>query len=270
MGKETNIEWADSTVNCSSGCQGCELWIRGKDESCYAGQIHSRFSPSKSYPGTFEQVSLHPGRMEQAAKWPDLRSVERPDKPWLSGKRRTIFVGDMGDIFSEDVPFEYLRDEVIGNIVSPFGRRHLWMILTKQPSRMARFSQWLLGQDIDWPTNIFSGTSVTTQATTTRVRDLCDVPGHLFVSAEPLRESVDLSKYAYALYMVIIGGESGTKPHFFDIKWARTLIAQCRREKTDVFVKQLGANTGLGLKSKKGGDWNEWPEDLRIRQFPWF
>lgn len=41
-----------------------------------------------------------------------------------------------------------------------------------------------------------------------------------------------------------------------------------------VFVKQLGAVVvnrecvQHPLKHPKGGDWNEWPDDLRVREFP--
>ena len=49
-----------------------------------------------------------------------------------------------------------------------------------------------------------------------------------------------------------------------------------------VFVKQMGANpfrpgepysglptiSHLYLKDRKGGDMDEWPEDLRVREFP--
>ncbi len=28
MGLKTNIEWCDSTVNPTTGCDGCELWGR--------------------------------------------------------------------------------------------------------------------------------------------------------------------------------------------------------------------------------------------------
>jgi hypothetical protein len=41
-----------------------------------------------------------------------------------------------------------------------------------------------------------------------------------------------------------------------------------------VFVKQLGARPrygtakALSLRDRKGGDPSEWPEDLRVREFP--
>jgi hypothetical protein len=35
------------------------------------------------------------------------------------------------------------------------------------------------------------------------------------------------------------------------------------------FVKQLGAVTGRELGAgPKGGDWNAWPADLKVRRFP--
>jgi hypothetical protein len=29
-----------------------------------------------------------------------------------------------------------------------------------------------------------------------------------------------------------------------------------------------GTRIRIRLKDRKGGDWNEWPEDLRVREFP--
>jgi len=81
---------------------------------------------------------------------------------------------------------------------------------------------------------------------------------------------------------IIIGGESGQHPRLFDAAWARELIAHARAAERDgvrpaVFVKQLGKISldtdyrGLGplpLKHPKGGDPAEWPEDIRVREFP--
>jgi protein gp37 len=92
---------------------------------------------------------------------------------------------------------------------------------------------------------------------------------------------------------VIVGGESGNKAREFSINWARATVHQCKESKIPCFVKQLGAdprhdyegvavftgpiegetkvqikNGPLRLKDKKGGDMSEWPEELRVRQFP--
>lgn len=85
---------------------------------------------------------------------------------------------------------------------------------------------------------------------------------------------------------IIVGGESGHGARPFDIAWARSAVTQCRAAGVACFVKQLGARPfnreteyvdgiavatstiDLDLRDRKGGDWSEWPEDLRVREFP--
>ena len=94
---------------------------------------------------------------------------------------------------------------------------------------------------------------------------------------------------------IIVGGESGPNARPFDIAWARTIVEQCKEAGVAVFVKQLGAwsyssnaddwigrlltgphSTGRGLETKmrvhfrarKADDPSEWPEDLRVQEFP--
>ncbi len=92
---------------------------------------------------------------------------------------------------------------------------------------------------------------------------------------------------------VIVGGESGPRARPCDVAWIRDLVRQCREAGTACFVKQLGgrpAYFGSGslpgpdvevmardnsarwsywvLRDRKGGDPAEWPEDLRVREFP--
>lgn len=92
----------------------------------------------------------------------------------------------------------------------------------------------------------------------------------------------------------VVGGESGPKARPFDIVWARSIVEQCRAANVPVFVKQIGAypisqqkeqrpweplfndaygrqptgEYGVALKDKKGGRPEEWPADLRVREFP--
>ena len=78
----------------------------------------------------------------------------------------------------------------------------------------------------------------------------------------------------HRLNWVIVGGESGPGARPFDIAWARRTVADCRAAGVPVFVKQLGAlpigdiAVECRLTDRKGGDWNEWPEDLRVREVP--
>jgi hypothetical protein len=68
---------------------------------------------------------------------------------------------------------------------------------------------------------------------------------------------------------VIIGGESGPGARPMEIEWARTLVQQCQDSGVAPFVKQLGAIRGRELGAgSHGADWDAWPEDLRIREFP--
>ncbi len=75
---------------------------------------------------------------------------------------------------------------------------------------------------------------------------------------------------------IIVGGESGHSARPFNIEWARSTVQQCQAADVACFVKQLGAKPVEDvyttepwiIRDSKGGDWNEWPEDLRVRQFP--
>ena len=78
---------------------------------------------------------------------------------------------------------------------------------------------------------------------------------------------------------VIVGGESGPGARAMHLNWARELVYQCRITGAAVFVKQLGSNTKflypdeetrlpLSLSCSKGAEPSEWPEDLRVREWP--
>ena len=87
------------------------------------------------------------------------------------------------------------------------------------------------------------------------------------------------------LHWVIVGGESGPGARPLHLAWARSLVAQSRGAGAAVFVTQLGgrAETNvmrdlvargagrdrwLAVRDKRRGDMSEWPEDLRVREFP--
>lgn len=276
MSVETKIQWTDSTVNPTKGCDGCELW-NGKEESCYAGKLTARFG--RSNPGladSFDVVETAPGRLFDAARLSNMLGRDRRSKPWLSGLPRLIFVGDMGDNFSKDVTFEYLLDEVIIPVSGQEGRRHQWQWLTKQPARMADFSLWLASRSISWPRNLWAGTSVTTQRSTTRLKTLANVGDDStirFASVEPQWEPIDLRRWLPDLDWVIQGGHSGSHDHPFAIEWADALREQCRAHRVAYFLKQLGSCFTIDGEKVRGhrghgGDWHRWPARLRVRQMP--
>ncbi len=152
------------------------------------------------------------------------------------------------------------------------------------------------------PPNVCVGTSVENQeAADTRIPHLLRVPARVrFLSCEPLLGPVNLGlggrldcEPVDAIHWVIAGGESGPKARPCDIAWIRDLVAQCRAAGVAPLVKQVGARpiwsggSGPGehwpegtklidiggawqaqLRDSHGGDMDEWPHDVRIREFP--
>lgn len=250
--------------------------------SCYAARLHlnkarSIVNPNRGFnPGyapAFEVVRQFPGRVWEAARSRDLCGQLRPEKPWLDGLPRLIFVSDMGDAFSRESDFDFLEKEVIEPIRSPQGSKHIWLWLTKRPARMARFGKIIGG----FPPNVVAMTTLTGPDKLRRVDDLLEIPaGKRGLSVEPLRERIlprDLN--LHGIDWVIIGGESGRSDcvHAFDLAWARELRDHCKAVNAPFFLKQLGCRPvengkALRLRDGHGGDWSEWPEDLRVRQMP--
>ena len=140
---------------------------------------------------------------------------------------------------------------------------------------------------LPWPIpNVWLGVSAEDQPTfDERVGFLRRTPAAVrWVSLEPLLGPIDTRATdgdgLPMLNWVVAGGESGLNARPFNLKWARDIVSQCKAAGIPCFVKQLGKNPeepiascpsramGLGLRDKKGGDWNEWPEDLRVREYP--
>ncbi len=115
--------------------------------------------------------------------------------------------------------------------------------------------------------------------------------------------------YIRPIDWVVIGGESGTGARLCNISDLRSIVQQCEAAGVPKFVKQLGSRPVINyyddefreeyeshgwewpdpidwdirdgqpplnslvhieMKDRKGGDMNEWPEDLRIRELPSF
>lgn len=159
-------------------------------------------------------------------------------------------------------------------------REHLALVARDMPTEPGQFSprRW----SWSWPLqNVWLGTSVENQrAADDRTACILDCPAAIrFLSCEPLLGPIDLRLFPGDLKpdWVIVGGESGTGAREFNIEWARDVIAQCRVAGVPVFVKQLGSRPfqprGGGQRieieiSGKGGDPDQWPADLRVREWP--
>lgn len=100
-------------------------------------------------------------------------------------------------------------------------------------------------------------------------------PSKIFTSSltDVFHPAID--SYRHEMWEIIIGGESGHEHGKYQyrpckLEWIELLINHCNEAKVPVFVKQLGTHLAkeLKLKDRHGGDISEWPQHLKIRQFP--
>jgi protein gp37 len=254
-------------------------------QKCYACVLTSkRAGKVKGYPKNFFVPELFAGRMEDSAKWPDRPTrPESWEKPWISNMPRMIFISDMGDALSANVPFEYLKDQIIDAVMSPGGVNKIWLWLTKRPGRMADFGHWLMDRNgISWPDQLWAGTTITHNRSLNRAPSLLNVPAkHRFLSCEPLWGYADLTPFLGKdlIDWVIVGGESGGKRRYctdFQLSDLHSLLDDVRAKGASPFVKQVGRNpvdlqgNPIQLCDGHGGDWDEWSEFAwaKVREVP--
>jgi protein gp37 len=183
-----------------------------------------------------------------------------------------IFVSDMGDAMSTKGLFPFLKQEAT-HLSTDKGRRHLWLWLTKRPHIMRHFAEEIGGL----PENVCAMTTVTGPDALHRVDELRQTKAACRgLSIEPLWERIppedlDLT----GIDWVIVGGESGARDVVepFHVEWAEELREHCRKAGVAFFVKQLGSKPFMNgkplvLADRHGGNWDEWPRKLRVREFP--
>jgi protein gp37 len=280
----STIQWTDETWNPTVGCSrvspGCD--------NCYAIRVAAR-----------EMQDAHRGLTADGDWTGEVRCL--PDRlvtPLRWRKPRRVFVDSMSDLFHPDVPSDFIA-EVYG--VMTLADQHTFQVLTKRPQAMARFMQSerdhakSVGIDT-WrpPPNIWLGTSVENQRyADLRIPHLLATPAAVrFLSVEPMLGPVSLVDWFWEvdedettaraehgtafvratgdIDWVIIGGESGPGARPVDIEWVEQLVAECHAAGVAVFVKQLGSVVAKarGWADRKGGNVNEWPTELRVREWP--
>lgn len=259
MGSNTNIQWCDSSWNIARGCTKVDDDCR----FCYM------------YRDSFNNTRYNPLNVVKTKTVFNLPlKLKEPSK---------IFTSSLTDFFHEEI--DNYRDEA-WDIIRQCPQ-HTFQILTKRPERVNDHlpKDWGCGWN-----NVWLGTSLGSQAAAQRMIDMSMVAhdGVKFLSLEPLHGPIrlcDVKKYFESLGgelfvlpafdWVIIGGESGNETGKYryrpcELEWIENIVAECKRNDIAVFVKQLGTHLSkqLGLKDRHGGDINEWPENLRIREFP--
>lgn len=275
MAQQSKIQWTDATWNIARGCTKV-------DADCKFCYMYRQSLNSTRY------VPNQVIRTKTVFNLP--LKLEYPSK---------IFTSSLTDFFHEDI--DSYRDEA-WEIIRKCPQ-HTFQILTKRPERINQCLPEDWGQGWD---NVWLGTSVGSQkAADVRVPLLLKVPAKIrFLSIEPLHAEVNLTHMDVELAgdkewcfinclsgkhddmarpcppvptvdWVIVGGESGNENGKYkyrpcNIEWIERIVTDCQKNDTAVFVKQLGTHLSKAMKlnDRHGGDIEEFPDHLKVRQFP--
>lgn len=248
MGKTTNISWCDCTWNIARGCtkvdadcQFCYMYRESYDSS--------RYNP------------LEVIRTKTVFNLP--LKLKEPSK---------IFTSSLTDVFHPAI--DDYRNEMWDII-----RRcpqHTFQILTKRPERIADHLPEDWGEG--WG-NVWLGTSIGSESGMKRLYDLPKYQNTIrFVSFEPLWQRIDMNLDIGTLLQIdwaIIGGESGNDTGKYryrpcEVSWMEEIANAITGVGNYVFVKQMGTHLSKQLKmsDRHGGNFDEFPKQLQLREFP--
>ncbi|MEU2043646.1 DUF5131 family protein [Nocardia niwae] len=278
----TGIEWTETTWNpvtgcdrISAGCDNCYALAMAKRLKAMGSDKYQRDGdPRTSGPGF--AVTMHPDALAIPLRW------RAP---------RLVFVNSMSDLFHAHVDEDFVREVFDVIAATP---QHTYQVLTKRPSRARRLAE----RGLEFPPNLWLGTSVENGATTHRITDLIATPGVAvrFLSCEPLLGPIDLDRFLFTracpggcgcrwpddgdrfecacggecadwrpapeIDWVIVGGESGPNARPMHADWVRDLRDQCVAAGTAFFFKQWGGRTPKSAgRELEGRIWNEFPQN---------
>lgn len=264
MATKTEIQWTDKTFNPWWGCtrvdKGCM--------NCYAERLDSRYHKANPHWGPkSERMPMSDRYWKQPIEW-----NKEAEKLGITYK---VFCASMADVFEDHPALPFYREKLWKLIKAT--PNLTWQILTKRPENIKKMLplDWSSGM-VNYYPNVWLGTSVAENDNRYRIDQLTEIPAFVyFISCEPIISEVDLSPYLSKIDWVIVGGESGNATGKFryrpaEITWFDKIVAQCKTKGKPVFVKQLGCHLAkkAGLAHHHGGDINEFPQNLRVRQFP--
>lgn len=257
MAEFSKIAWCDGTFNPWIGCSrvspGCQ--------NCYAENLmDNRYHRVKWGAGN---PRVRTKTWNDPIKWNRLAEKE--------GIRKKVFCASLADWLDEEVSTQW-REDLIDLIESCSNID--WLMLTK---RIENYEKMVPPKWLDNPLkNVWIGTTAEDQKYWgIRVPILEKIPAAIrWVSYEPALGPIEIP-IGSNVDWVIIGGESNQSDpaREFNLDWARNVISQCRSKGIVPFVKQFGSNvyekaSSKLYKSKDASDPSEWPDDLKIREFP--
>lgn len=257
----TKIQWTDFTINFWRGCQKVDADCR----FCYFYRDMARYGKDgKDF--VLISKSTIKSKIIAAKQLANSRMANLDTTPVK------IFLSSWTDVFLEQAdPYRHIMWDVIRD-----NPNIIFQILTKRPERIFDHlpTDWGDGWD-----NVWLGTSIGSNEGMKRLYPLIETPAKVrFVSFEPLWERIDMNldiSTLIAIDWAIIGGESGNDTGKYryrpcQIGWITEIADAINGVGNHVFIKQLGTHLAkeMKLKDRHGGDINEWPGYLQIREFP--
>lgn len=204
---------------------------------------------------------------------------------------KRIFVNEFSDLLHESLPMEVILEHFR---VFRAASWHQFQVLTKRGGRLAELNGAINAEFGAWPANLWQGVSVCSAADVEmkRIGELGATAAAVkWISFEPwisdmnvpLRKSRPRLRnllHQHGIAWIVIGGESGSKDdtNLMTLDDARYLIEEGEAAKCRVHFKQLGtalaiklgvySTAGRGEHRSKGGNPDQWPPELNIREWP--
>jgi len=299
--RDGGIAWTDETWGPIRGCSR----VTKSCINCYAESIAKRFSgEGLAYEGLvrLSKKDGSPLGWNGVVKPVPKRLLD----PLRWQRARKIFVNSMSDTFHENLPDSEIdkimavmgiaRRHTYQSLTKRPQRMKEYLADPDLPRRLWEAAQeiWPRARSTPWPETVgplnphrdfhprnwpwvWLGVSVGDQPEAEDfVPILCEIDAALvWISQEPQHGPIEYrDEWLKRIDWIVIGGESGHEARNFEVAWARRTIAQARAAKVPVFMKQLGkwpvGSDGWPIKISDGhgAKVEEWPEDLRVREWP--
>ncbi|WP_053764438.1 DUF5131 family protein [Leptospirillum ferriphilum] len=299
MADQSKIAWTDATWNPVTGCSHVSEGCR----NCYAEREWPRLTRLlQAYSGrSFENVACHPERLDQPIRWKHPRKI-------FVNSMSDLFHPDVPEDFIRAVfaimavatwhTFQILtkRPERMMEVLtrwdyeglvlrSGYGTQlpNIWLGVSVEDQKSAEERIPVL---LETPAAV-RWVSVEPMIGPVTFRWAKWQSGFKMIEGRLVRNHLDGLR---RLDWIVVGGESGQSARPMEAEWVRKIVHECREAKVPLFVKQLGARfsdekngiagaslnipqeaidlLGRRLKHRSGSDMEEWPEELKVREYP--